>query len=356
MSADSLMSHTGHNTGNLAFIQAGRMMFSADTDIRLFGDLTVKERKELDCLVIPAANFLGSHSNLRSMVDVLDNTTCPCLIFGLGAQSDRIDVVPDMQPKTVEFLKKIAARTSTVFLRGPYSQWVCSKLGVDNTVVTGCPSVFLNTDRTLGAQIQTGLEAGDFSRPVVHGSCRKGNLKSVETELVRLCQRSPGSLYVVQRPVEVLRKIYRETLSNADLTYLNGFAKFLNFDSYQAYANFLEVHGYAPVSVDSWQAMLRRFSISVNTRIHGTMLGLSAGIPSICVTHDTRTEELSEVLKVPRVTVQDYIETRYNLRETVERAQFDGESFEQNRSELARAYVNAIEGVDLDVAPVIKSF
>lgn len=106
MRADTLMSHTGHNIGNLAFIRAGRMMFGDDADISLFNELSAQERKNLDCLVIPAANFLGNHSNLNAMVDVLDNTTCPCLIFGLGAQSEYTDIVPDMKPATIDLRPK----------------------------------------------------------------------------------------------------------------------------------------------------------------------------------------------------------------------------------------------------------
>lgn len=351
------MSHTGHNTGNLAFIRAGYQMFDSDAvDIVSVNGLNAAGLRALDCLMIPAANFLGAHSDMRPTLRVLEQTDCPVLIFGLGAQSDRPDKVPEMRPETVEFLRHVSARTPRIFLRGPYSQWVCSQLGVDNTIVTGCPSVFLNPDRGLGSQIQAGFAAGDISRPAVHACCRKGNLKSVERELVRLCQRSPGSLYIVQRPVEVIRKIYREQLSDADLDYLSGFAKFLGFDSYARYADFLEVHGYAPVSIESWQALLRRFSVTFNTRIHGTMMGLSAGIPSVCITHDTRTQELSDVLKVPNVSIRDFIETRYDLRETGARAGFDGAAFEENRTDLAKAYVSAIEDIGLKPAAAIKAF
>jgi polysaccharide pyruvyl transferase WcaK-like protein len=76
------------------------------------------------------------------------------------------------------------------------------------------------------------------------------------------------------------------------------------------------------------------FDFVVGTRIHGAMLGLQAGIPSLCIAHDSRTREMCEVMQVPFVMAAD-VRTGTTLSDLLGRFRFDARSFDENRRMLA---------------------
>jgi hypothetical protein len=151
----------------------------------------------------------------------------------------------------------------------------------------------------------------------------------------------------VQRPPELVAAIFREDLPQARVDYLNDMARFLGMDSRAELQQFLCRHGYVPTAIDSWRSFLLKFSCAINTRIHGTIVALQAGVPALCVCHDTRTRELAIALKLPALDVSKFIETRYELRQLFAVAGFDGAAFDENRRRLAGEYKALIEAIGL---------
>jgi len=97
-------------------------------------------------------------------------------------------------------------------------------------------------------------------------------------------------------------------------------------------------HVYSFFSASAWMEYLRRFDFVIGTRIHGVMLALQAGIPALCLAHDSRTVELCETMVVPYVIAQEFAYgiTRNDLPTLFK---FDYEKFDNNRKILAKKYV-----------------
>ena len=351
---------TGGNAGNLALWHAARLLFDAE-EIQLISRDTRPEAvsPNVEVVVIPAANFLHAGADLGGMAALVRAINRPCLVVGLGAQAESETAAPKLKTGTLDFLREVSRLSPSIYLRGEFSRNFCSDLGVENTTVLGCPSVLINPDPRLGARIEAGIAALDgVSGPfAVLAACIKPELQSVERELARLVQLNPGSTYFVQRPLEMIKPIYGAALTGpTEIAYFRRCSEFLGFATPAALMAFLRQNGQVPTSVSDWAHGLRRFAAGVNTRIHGTMLGLIAGLPSLCICHDTRTRELARQMRVPHVEPRDLIEHRYSVPALFAATRFSGSHFDTGRGEMAAGYVAAVRAVGLSPSRHLLSF
>ncbi len=70
-------------------------------------------------------------------------------------------------------------------------------------------------------------------------------------------------------------------------------------------------------------------------------MSLAAELPTICITHDTRTRELCDIMKVPQVA-STAIHRYSSVSDLFEEVKFDGDLFEENRSDLAKKFLELI--------------
>ena len=355
-----LLLATGGNVGNLTFWHAARLLFDAE-EVQLVSRDTRADAvpASVEVLVIPAANFLHDGADLSRMAELVRAIDRPCLVLGLGAQAENEATPPVLHPGTLDFLREVSRLSPSIGVRGLYSQEFCRSQGVENTTVLGCPSLLLNPDLCLGARVEARIAAlPETSGPyVVHGACIKSVVQSVERELVRLVQLHAGSSYVVQRPVELMKPIYGEPMADAaETAYFARCVSFLGFGGPAALAAFLRLHGRIPASINDWVQGLRRYTAAVNTRIHGTMMGIAAGLPSLCICHDSRTRELARQLRVPHLAPRDLIENRYSVPAMFAATKFSGSHFDTGRGEAAAGHVEAIRAVGLAPSRHLLSF
>lgn len=355
---DGLMHHTGHNVGNMAFWYATRMLL--DAECHLVGRTTRARDVPSDvrAFVIPAANFLNAGADLSQLVDLVRDLDRPCLVLGLGAQAEAQDTPPELTPSARDFLMEVSRRTPSIGIRGEFTRKLCGTQGVENTTVLGCPSILINPARDLGQRLRTRIDALAEDGPyAVHAACIKSVVQSVERELVRLAQLHQGSCYVVQRPVELIKATYGEALTTEEQAGLRKAAQFLGFGGRtERLTAFLRQTLLVPDSIDGWIHGLRRFAAGVNTRIHGTLMCTAAGIPGLCVWHDTRTQELTQELCLPNLSVRQFVENRFSVRDMFAQSGFDAEKFDARRLELARMNAEVIRQAGLAPSAHLRNF
>jgi hypothetical protein len=355
---DGIMHHTGHNVGNMAFWYAARMLLDADCHLVGRNTRAKDVPSDVKAFVIPAANFLNKGADLSPLAELVRDLDRPCLVLGLGAQAERQDEALELKPGTVDFLKEVSKRTPSLGIRGTFTQQLCGTLGVENTTVLGCPSILINPARDLGQRLKRKMDALTEDGPfAVHAACIKSVVTAVERELVRLAQLNPGSAYVVQRPVELIKVVYGETLTAAEQAGLAKCADFLGFGgSIPKLTQFLRSTLLVPDSIDGWVHGLRRFSAGVNTRIHGTLMCTAAEIPGVCIWHDTRTQELTHEMRLPNLSVRAFMENRYSVRDMFAASGFDADAFDARRMELARMNAQVIGGAGIAPSRHLRAF
>ncbi|MGH8955800.1 MAG: polysaccharide pyruvyl transferase family protein [Microbacterium sp.] len=256
---------------------------------------------ECSHLVVTVANFLKLNdedgSRYKRFQDYLSSFTVPIVIFGLGAQAPTQELDGTMPVEAIELMKFLGDRSEAVGVRGGFTADMFEEFaGVTNTFVTGCPSFFSRPQAfsLLAEAIRDGREG----RTAYNGTTYHDPLEN--RMLVRAIQEDSHLIepvnkfattyaYELQRGTKDLplpwflkRPVKEEALSVPQLEryYTSRFNLFRDPDSWYAFNS-------------------QSVGFSYGTRFHVNMASLLSGVPAVWITHDSRTEELTNVLRLP---------------------------------------------------------
>ena len=332
----------GHNCGNLAFVHA--------IDAHLGGNIPRSGWRQApqlieegcDLAVFAAANQLGRHFDATGAIRYFKEITVPIVVIGLGAHYDLGGTNPNIPARTVSWVRWLASRgpngEPNIGVRGPYSMEALRKLGLDShATIIGCPSMFINPAPTLGSDIARRL------RPprrvaVIAGHQRWCHLRHLEASLGRMVVRTNGS-YIGQGAYDMMRLTRGEArqMNKAILRQCRDYV--CPSMKLQDFVDWSTKYGSIFFDVRNWIEHLKRFDFVIGTRIHGVILGLQAGVPSMCIVHDIRTLELCQTLMVPHVLAHDVLDG-IGQDELLSHFAFDPHGFDRNRRTLCCAYLD----------------
>lgn len=342
---EHLFKEVGLNTGNLAFWYAMSQQVANPKDYFGWSFDPQNVKNNYDFLVFPAANQLNPDWDMGGLADLIDKADTPLLICGLGAQAADMTRKLQFNAGTKRFLKVISERTVKVGVRGNYTAQVLAENGVKNVEVLGCPSNFTNPSPDLGLQI-----ANKFAQ-----------LKNIEklalniditpklAEKVRIMFNwaiGRNTDVINQAPLDLLKLSHRDS-RKIDSELLrrvhNIFAPSVSLSYFEKMVNNQFVSYF---DVNEWMYQLHQFDLSVGTRLHGNMLALQAGTPSIFLPHDSRTQELAEVMALPTHPLED-ITRASTIEKVLSGVRFDGNLYDSSRKKLAQRYRVLIEKTGL---------
>ncbi|GAA5039055.1 polysaccharide pyruvyl transferase family protein [Microbacterium fluvii] len=294
----------GTNAGNMLFYTgAWRTLLTDDAD--LVADGYAMEREDaagaadrisdgFDRVVIPLANaFRGSFvAHLERLTEVVRGLRVPVTVLGIGAQR-KLDAGVDSMPDEVRtaakaFVGAVLDRSPSIGVRGEVTRDFLTDLGFDdaNIDVIGCPSLYgFGGDGTLKA-------AGDVASDAAIAVTYSPYLRDIGP-FVREVTGAYRDSYVVPQTVEALALMLW-----GEPTRYAGNPDLPESDAHELYRSdrmrFF-------VDATTWIDTLRDRDLVVGTRIHGTIAGLLAGVPSILIAHDTRTLELARFHAIPHL-------------------------------------------------------
>ena len=81
-----------------------------------------------------------------------------------------------------------------------------------------------------------------------------------------------------------------------------------------------------------------------------------AGVPSICITHDTRTIELCDTLKLVSIPTSEFGDISLSIDNVFKEFRFDGDVFDQNRRFLANEYSVLLKSLGIAAGSYLNSF
>ncbi|MDP9142694.1 MAG: polysaccharide pyruvyl transferase family protein [Pseudomonadota bacterium] len=344
---DLLLRTTSGNVGNFAFWRGTRLLLGGD--VRSMA-ARLPLSPEVRALVIPAANWLSAGSDFGWLADVVESANLPTLLLGLGAQAGDDGQIPQLPAGTLRLLAAVEQRSPFMAVRGEFTRRVCAHYGIHRVRVLGCPSMFLNPDRQLGARIAQRWSA-PCRRLASHGFTERGRATGAERVLFAMIAARDDAQFIVQAPRALLGAVMPQViLTAADQQALAAVAARIAPElSVAEFHRCVQQQGYLPTSIDAWLAQLSGFSHTLNTRIHGTLMSLAAGVPGICLTHDTRTLELAATMRAPQLAVES-IAAHMSPEDLFACAGFDGAAFDHNRMQLARGYVELLQAVGVTPA------
>ncbi|MFT4213958.1 MAG: polysaccharide pyruvyl transferase family protein [Microbacterium sp.] len=294
----------GSNPGNMLFYTAAWRTLLTD-DAELVADGYAMEQRsprriagringEFDRVVIPLANaFRRSFvPQLARLTEVIQRLEVPVTVLGVGAQLDLdggLDKAPqELRDGVQAFVQAVLERSPSIGVRGEFTRDLLRDVGIpDESIdVIGCPSLYgFGGDGSIAPK----RELTDQSAlAVTYSPYVPGIAPFVKSVTTRY-----RNSYVVPQTVEALALMLwgeptryaakRELPETAEHElYLNDRMRFF-------------------VDATTWIDTLRDRDLVVGSRIHGTIAGLLAGVPSILVAHDSRTRELAEFHSIPHV-------------------------------------------------------
>jgi uncharacterized protein YggU (UPF0235/DUF167 family) len=336
---------SGRNTGNNMFWYAVANHIAAPKEYYSWSADTNRINGTADCLVIVAANWIFERGDLSALANVLERVTVPVVVVGLGVQSPNAERQLDLKPGTLRFVDLLRDKNIAVCVRGAStSEWLKNK-GLKNVHVTGCPSNFINPMPNLGEIVEAKFK-------------RKANnvVISVEASPAHAAANAKLSqlvearrwLCIVQDPVDVLDVIAGNLENAAGLSRIEISKLPMPPAGTEASTWFLN-HYEAFYDAEAWMDSLKRYDLQVGTKLHGSMACFQAGVPSIFVTHDLRTQELAACMGVPSVTRAEMLKAS-SLEELVEKAAFDGAEYDRNRRYRASIYAGVLENHNIPMS------
>ena len=351
-----LKARVGGNTGNLVYAHALCSHLAGEPQVLDIGAAPQRMNKAGSTGVIQGANQLGAHFGFDDWAGRFEQLTVGLVVVGLGAQSDLSKAVPALPTSALEWVRSIVERAPAdgpnLGVRGQFTKDVLSHHGFgDYAEVIGCPSLFINPDPSLGRTIAARLKE-PRRVAVVAGHEGWRRLGDIEASLARLVSETDGS-YIGQHGLNMM-KLTRGEASDLAEEELEALSRYVGPDmSLGALIRWGNAYGSVFFDVSNWMEHCRQFDFVVGTRIHGTVVALQAGIPALCIVHDSRTLELCETMRVPYV-LADSIPAGIERQDLLSLFAFDGEAFDDNRRRLCGVYVKFLERNGLAPASWLK--
>lgn len=321
-----------HNIGD-AFVFDSTLKLLNFTKLRT---LTISEfreedvdrlREEFDYVVLRGSNYIHSEMDWECAEAVLKRLGLPVLAFGIGAQAP-VDGRIELSESTKNVLRLISDSTESVGVRGAYTAQVLSDLGIRNARIIGCPTAFRKNDpelkislpkvdevRKIGLTIRREVSPA-YARDIrqyltFHRNLIKSFAGRFETTLFAQGEIEEKKL-VLGTPDQK-----EEAISSLkDNSWVSQW--YMDEDVERLYRTRLF---YSDVVAD-YDAAVSACDLVLGYRLHGNLMALANGIPSIYFTYDSRTREFADTFKIPSFDV--FSDKVFRLSDFWDQSSFDG--------------------------------
>lgn len=248
-----------------------------------------------DCVLLPLANcfHLNWVQYMEKRASHISKLKIPVYVIACGIQAksyDEIDtLVGAIKEPSTKFIKSVYNTGGEFALRGYFTAEFFSRLGFKDAVVTGCPSIFqmgrnltISNEKVPKEDFISTIN-GTFKLPVTEKCIKTSDF---------ICQDIYGKMLYdpecfVSNPIDFRRIL--KYIKRGDYDFVRALAnnKIKLFADTQQWMSYY-VHN--------------NVSFSFGSRIHGTIMPILSGVPSLCYTTDARTREMAEFFDIPHIT------------------------------------------------------
>jgi len=300
-----------HNIGDAFVFDSSLKLLNFETldvlDIRSTTQADIdRYNAEYDYCFLRGSNYIHGDMDWEKAVSVLERLTIPILAFGIGAQAPvRGPLVLSEETKRV--LRIIAQKSASIGVRGAFTAEVLWNLGIKNVRIVGCPTLFRNNDPNL----RIDLPRLDDARHVVF-TLRREVSNAYAKNIGRYLDTQRESILSLDRRFEITiaaqgeieeKKICMGTLEQREqaIRELTAQGWFAGGDD-----RLIELYRdrlfYSDIVAD-YEQLVRRNDLVLGYRLHGNLMALANGVPSIYFSYDSRTGEFVDTLQIPSYDV-----------------------------------------------------
>lgn len=342
--ADVLRSNTiANNAGNLLFGQSVYRMLSAP-DVGLTPDRYATHRTRMpgehaawinesfDHFVIPLANAFrpAFRPALRRLTKVIRKLDVPVTVIGVGSQHGLGDGTfnDELDRDVKAFMSAVLDRSASVGVRGEKTADYLDSIGFgrEHVDVIGCPSVFMN-----GAPQPVEKSAASISQHSKIAMTVSPYVGKLNSLVASHTKRYENLIYIPQNLKDLNMMVWGENRSHPKNRWN---------PTHIDHPLYTEDRMRFPLDPRTWVEYLSDFDFVFGSRIHGSIAGILAGVPTMLLVHDSRTLELAEYHAIPYVKVTD-LSTRADAKELYN--QTDYTKYNQRLPEVQRILADFLE-------------
>jgi polysaccharide pyruvyl transferase WcaK-like protein len=269
--------------------EVNQIGFSPDPDV---------VNADYDFVVIPAANWLGIDASWDWLCDIVEKITIPIVTVGIGIQEAKdisLEAVA-VSKSAIRLIKILSDKSHSISVRGDFTKEWLGKIGIRNTVTTGCPSLYMDIAYdTKEYKRKTGViqsTAYELTGAFVNGY-------DTNRQLFEAAARTDSYMIYQSEPFEMRQLIYGNGFDKFDKSYLDLLLKLYGFPDIGPLRHYIENRGRVFFNIEEWSNFLRRRTGLIGTRLHGTIIALNSGTPAVLLSHDARTMEMISFAKIP---------------------------------------------------------
>lgn len=349
LSAPEAFRASGNNLGNMVFVNAladqirhENGIFSYKLDAGLINN-------DYDAVVIPAANWLNPAIDMSGFHNAIKDIRKPCIVIGIGAQSESYEQIPDLPAGSRKFLDFISAKSTMIGARGHYSTKVLHHYGYTSGITTGCPSLYWNcspypprvvVDRSAPPQ-RIAVQGTRHNIPNLEFF--KTGMAAHQRGLIRQARQSNLD-YIIQSEFEEF--VYAKGDGGGDQASIEKrLEAYYEENLAEGLGDYLRHRMHYFYDVALWLNFLKQLDFLVTSRIHGCIMALYAGLPALLVWHDTRTREIAEYAGLPHMSHGEYLKVQ-GMAQLYDK--LDYHDFYYRYSKNYSAYVDFLNANGLD--------
>jgi len=350
---EDIKSKVSGNTGNLAWAYAVNQLVDTESIHHLLHNHThilrgSSSEGDIVGLLMGTGPMLGDSTanafdiRFDYMLKFSQQVKGPQLILGMGSLTLSKSCNEGLEAKSKQFVEKLLTNMEKyggyVTLRGQCTQDMIASSGIPikHFPVMGCPSYLLSRNPQLGKLLQS-----RYQKLVAQIEPSK------ETSCLRI-----GILTAAGANLDAMMSFVRKYSCD------NGTMHLLQDNYDQGVASVVQekagpqVHIVAEQYYDilTWQMNVKGLDIVVGPRIHGSMVPLSMGIPTITIAKDIRIDELCQSMDLACMKVfSDSESFLSNLLSTMKN--FDGTKFDENRFNKLTKYREIFDELGMGLHP-----
>ena len=262
----------------------------------------------------------------REWISFLSKIKKPILAVGLGANSLE-GFVPQfhkkLNPELICFLQFLSQKCRSIGIRGHYTEEILWNLGIKSVSVIGCPSYY-----------ETGRNR-IINKPISYKDIKLGI--SSGTNLSKCC----SGIYLQDmqncesRIIKAMFFGERIMLSRKELRDIKK-GKYRFFSS-----------------INNWKKDVAQMDFYAGLRVHGSMVALNSGVPTVVMNSDSRAREMCEYMNIPY-----HPELRYckDIEKIIEICNYDKMNKEYNQKFDKFLSFLSENQVEIDIFPSNEDF
>ncbi len=283
-------------------------------------------REDYDYVILRGSNYVNKDMNWRDTIPVLQRLKLPVIAFGIGAQAPSKGTI-ELSEETKAVLRIIAGSTTSIGVRGAYTAQVMNDIGIKNVRIIGCPTAFRRNNQHLRIKLPP-LESVHQVGVTVRREVSPAYAKDIEQYLTRhrdliksMAQRFDVTL-MAQGEVDEKKMVFgTDEQKEEAITALKAHRWTADWYFDEEIENLYRNSMFYSDVVSDYEELVKKQQLVLGYRLHGNLMALANGVPSIYFTYDSRTAEFAETYKIPSYDV--FSEKPFRLEDYWDQSLFD---------------------------------